>query len=253
MTETFKVGDKVQHDDKTATVAGGPHMGYSAWYVVEDADGKEYPVGADRLTLAPTDPRREVVARALSDWDRNIRPDEACHGADAILAALDAMETPHPHYMTGSPDSAESSCLHCGNSGSEVDEPRPLAVGDMVRITRELRPEHSTDGPNTGKVGPIIAIHSEEDYPYDVDVSGYGQCAVHSVERITGDTETIDGVTYDLNARYRDEDDDAWERQDDGSWRHVEYASGEPVSRPISARVTDLWTLIGKYGPLTRI
>ncbi|MFE5159117.1 hypothetical protein ACFRNT_11395 [Streptomyces sp. NPDC056697] len=114
---TYTVGDKVLRDGYPVTIAGGPHTGYSEWYAVKGEDGKVYPAGADRLAPVSTDPRREVVARALCeqngrDWDetdRNIyRP-----RADAILAVLDAMETP-------------------------AEEPKPLAVGDRIRILENV-------------------------------------------------------------------------------------------------------------------
>ncbi|GAA1064711.1 phiSA1p31-related protein [Streptomyces asiaticus] len=236
MTDTFKVGDKVQHDDKTATVAGGPHMGYSKWYVVEDADGKEYPVGADRLTLVPTDPRRDVVARAIYDHRYPLRTDgdqehrlSVFRGdADAILAALDAMEAP-------------------------AEEPRPLVVGDMVRITRENDPEYESPGARTGRIGPLVAVYpGDHDYPYTVNVSGYGDCMSHSVERVTdADVEVIDGVTYDLGAKYKDQDGDVWRlRRVSGVVRATmnidETEFPDEDSRTLAHAIE-------AYGPLTRI
>ncbi|MGP3940492.1 phiSA1p31-related protein [Streptomyces sp. 6N106] len=242
MTE-FKVGDKVQLNDKTVNIVGGPHVGYSAWYVVEDADGKQYPVRADRLHLVPIDPRREVVARALFndvratdalDWEElsGGRRDDYRHSADAILAALDA---------------------HDGRITTPAAEPRPLAVGDMVRITRELAPTDGGPGELTGKVGPLVELRQYDDrYPYAVQVPGYGYCSAHSVERVAGDTETIDGVTYELNAEYTDSDGDVWsfERRPDGTVRsdygRAEYRNFTDNSRTLAHA-------IAAYGPLTRV
>ncbi|MFD0650182.1 phiSA1p31-related protein [Streptomyces malaysiensis subsp. malaysiensis] len=77
---------------------------------------------------------------------------------------------------------------------------------------------------------------------------------------MTGDTETIDGVTYDLNARYEDRAGDIWARQDDGLWWVDQWSSGRmatidthPDTDNESYRDYTLVNVVDTFGPLTRI
>ncbi|MFF1417596.1 phiSA1p31-related protein [Streptomyces sp. NPDC058280] len=63
-----------------------------------------------------------------------------------------------------------------------------------------------------------------------------------------GELHTVDGVTYDLTAEYRDRDGD--------TWRFAEVNGvirGEMYGVVVTERSTGLSSVIREYGPLTRI
>lgn len=72
--------------------------------------------------------------------------------------------------------------------GGEV-KPAPVKVGDLVRITAEY-----SDGTGrcTGKTGPLVEVNLDDtEFPYEVDVPGYGRCGAHSVALVGGTADPL--------------------------------------------------------------
>lgn len=79
-------------------------------------------------------------------------------------------------------------------------------------------------------------------------------------ERVTGDTEVIDGVTYELAARYRDHAGDVWARQSDGLWWVDEWENGMKATIDVDYTTDNeyfrdypLANVVTQYGPLTKL
>ncbi|WP_458085785.1 phiSA1p31-related protein [Streptomyces malaysiensis] len=243
----FKVGDKVRNAVfGVGTVVYGPYTSASHTdvYLAEYAGGTHRAVMGKHLTLIPkvdpTDPRREVVAKALFndvratdaiDWEELSGPgkDRHRHSADAILAALDAMETPEEPLAAGD----KIRILAEGHQGAKV------YVGDVLTVKSVHGTWFRTNAPRMGTPGCV--------WSFEMQSEGTGW------ERTTGDTETIDGVSYDLNARYKDNAGDVWARQADGLWMVDQWEDGSPATDNISYRDMSLERVVTTYGPLTRV
>lgn len=241
MTDTFKVGDKVEHEALgVGELTYGPftNMFGNPSYLLRGEDGRERVANVGGLSIVPADPRREVVARAIydsepygGDWTTVNGTSKSAYlaQADAILAALDAMETP-------------------------ADEPAPLKVGDKIRI---LEDRNNCANVRVGDVLDVRAAHGSwfqtnapraetpgARWAFEMADEGTGW------ERVTADTETIDGVTYDLNAKYRDAEGDVWRlRRVDG----VVRATTSSLDRYPDLLSLTPEEVSAEYGTLTRI
>lgn len=132
-------------------------------------------------------------------------------------------------------------------------EPRPLAIGDKIRI---LVDDHQGARVLAGDVLTVNSVHGDKfstNAPrstFSLRWNFYLHTEGTGWERVTGDTETVDGVVYDLSAEYRDRDGDVWrfDRRPNGAVRG-EYG----LPRSIDNHSAPLRDVVRDYGPLTKI
>ncbi|MEU7243381.1 phiSA1p31-related protein [Streptomyces sparsogenes] len=235
---TFAIGDKVTHDGKSATIEGGPHTGYSEWYAVKGDDGKVYPVGADRLTVASGFAIGDEVETAAGYRAKVVAGPFVNRYGDGddrfwVLEDEDGKHSaPHEYALT-------------------KVEPEPIKVGDRVRVVLATHAEK-----RHGSVGVVTNV-SADWKPYDGPVHQYevefndgDEIYAATVEKVTDDPNlhTYNGVTYDLSAEYRDKDGDIWRFA-----RVGDEVRGEWGTYHITETSYTLEDVADRFGPLTRV
>jgi hypothetical protein len=134
-------------------------------------------------------------------------------------------------------------------------EAREIKVGDRVKVI-------DADGRDkfVGRIGVVTRLDEGSELPYLVEfgdgqgihgaANGQWWCGnVELVGESSCDTFKHDGVTYDLNAKYRDKDGDVW---------RFELVKGVPrggisVGGPINEWNESLSSVVDDFGPLTKI
>lgn len=237
----LKVGDKVTHDDHgDGEIEYGPYntLFEETAYLVAFAGARHSTVFAEHLTLRTAfkvgdgalfeDGHTEVVGGPFVDSD----------GTEWFV-----------HTQRGNHRMSPTRAL------SLLPSPAPLAVGDKIRI---LEDGHAWAGVKFGDIlkvtrGPgdselfrtdAPGEPSRECWSFRIEAEGTGW------ERVTEDTETVDGVTYILGAVYRDCNGDFWEftRRHDGRvpGRWYDNNGDGGYSWSLAAAVSE-------FGPLTRV
>ncbi|OKI19282.1 phiSA1p31-related protein [Streptomyces sp. CB03911] len=254
MVETFKVGDKVESVTfGKGTVALGPFQGVfslsATRYAVELTEGESAGRIAmmDEHTLKAVPTTFEIGARVVHQHTGDAVSTVAAgpfreHHSSRVWYVLENLDGSHqasdPKYLSAAPEPA----------------PDVVSVGDRVRIL-EARFAESV----IGKLGTVTRVDctfrqlAGDLHPFEVKVDGGGTPYVKRVERITDEparTFVYDGVTYDLDATYEDEDGDLWRWHTDPVHEDGSPRAGMNGNAP---RHNSLRTVVANYGPLTKI
>jgi len=235
---TFKVGDKVTHEAHgDGEVKYGPfssfYLSSGDCYLVEFAERGHATCSSPRLTPRPA---FKVGDRATWGVFHEVTvtagPFHTAFGTTWYVVVTDK-----------GTEKAESDDL------SLVAEPAPLKVGDKIRILADS--VHGTSIKHGEMLKVARARPDSDGYfvagGWFLPLSAEGT----SWERVQEDTETINGVTYVMGARYKDRQGDFWEfsRQDDGGvtgkWC---YSNGDPGESGWS-----LESAVENFSPLTRV
>ncbi|MFI9123847.1 phiSA1p31-related protein [Streptomyces bikiniensis] len=243
MTNTLKVGDKVSYEGfGTVELTYGPFVGTfgDEQFLVRRTDGREIPVPSDELTPLPKFAVGDKVTTGRAEFTVEAGPFQG-YGE---------------WYAIRQEDGKVVSSAGLG-AFTKVEPAREIKVGDRVRVTDD-------DGGGghrfNGRVGTVVGLHGpHSDLPYKVkfgngrgfhgDLNGTWNCrAVELLDSPAG-TETVDGVVYDLNARYSDNDGDVWKfkKFPDGEVR------GTYGRREVHDYDEKLKNVVRSYGPLTRV
>ncbi|MGW1268169.1 phiSA1p31-related protein [Streptomyces sp. NPDC002491] len=253
MSATFEVGQKVEHIDRgEVEITYGPFTGSfgSQRYLVRIAEGKEVAVSPGNLSAIPVTPKFSV-GDVVTLATRPTRPK-----ATVEYGPFDDREVYVVKLVDEPADEDEVRTFTAmAHVMTAVPEPEPLKVGDRVRVVKDDR--YNQHGEFVGRTGVLRVVYDDDrvrlykvklDDPSGTWDDGSWWCA--EVERAgDDDTYTHDGVTYDLSARYLDEDGDEWAFRRRGS---VVQAQTTPVADWAWGDFT-LPYVIATYGPLTRI
>ncbi|MFJ5103209.1 phiSA1p31-related protein [Streptomyces sp. NPDC088554] len=242
----FKVGDKVEHPTGgTCTVRYGPYR--TRWnpdlYLLEMADGTHF--DADDLEVSAPLPAFAVGDKAKMAGETE--PVEIIGGPYKnryrVWFAVKA--------EVGDATASEGDL-------TALPAPDPIKAGDRVRVTDD-------DGAHqfVGRIGRVVKLNSDASrLPYRVqfgdgrgfhgEENGHWNCV--AVERVT-DTYEYDGVTYDVDAQYRDSDGDVWffKRMPDGAVRGEYRASTSTYEPHIDNFSETLETAAIMHGPLLKV
>ncbi|MFD9205938.1 phiSA1p31-related protein [Streptomyces sioyaensis] len=241
--QTFKIGDEATYGDKAVTISGGPHVGYSKWYVALGADGKEFPASADLLTLVP--------AFAIGDEVTY----EYGGGGKLIAGPFKSGYHDTPFWVLEKPDGTHMTPTQ--NSLTKVVKPEPdtIKVGDRVRVVEDganhadvKRGDEFTVTQAHERFGPLTIV-------VDDGAGGHWYFRPEDVEKVADRSPnmfTHNGVTYDLSADYRDRDGDLWSFARVGDEVRGEFGTG--YRRDFINGYSDtLESAVRRYGPLTRV
>ncbi|MEU0860644.1 phiSA1p31-related protein [Streptomyces griseofuscus] len=243
MTETFEVGQRVKHQNRTAEheVSYGPFtspLGF-VWYVIRNTDTlREDTARGSDLSAIPEPPKFAVGDKVTSFGD----PYTILAGPFRGCTEWYVVEDADGKALSATEDDLVA-----------VTVPDPIKVGDRVRIVRATCAT-STHG-REGVITSTSETWREEQgdtHPYIVRLADDDTVHVAEVERIDStpaDTYEHDGVTYDLSARYRDRDGDVWKFERIGDDVYGDFGVG---AYPTEGG----WTLASAarhYGPLTRV
>lgn len=247
---TFKVGDLVGHGSHgDGEITYGPVLGA---------------YGGERVIVKFSDGERAVNPNTIYRWPAFAIGDTVKLSYDKRLVKLVAGPFKNQYddviWVGEWPDGTHV-FPHEGDSMEKVKTPdsRPIEVGDRVRVV--------VDDPDiqAGEfVGLVGVVDDKSGSVYKVrfgDGTGRhgdkanGHWWVEKVERVAdegAETETYDGIVYDLSARYRDTDGDYWTfRRINGTVRG--NYRGIDVEAIVSAHNETLAHAVREYGPLTRV
>lgn len=240
MTE-FKVGDKVKHNILgVVEVAYGPYTGTFGrkHSVIRLESGRETSVPADTLTALPA-----FATFAVGD-----KVDHRTFGAGTVAFGPFTHHSGPDHYLMVDDDSKHALVVADALTAAKADE--PIKVGDKVRVL--------IDGAEfaTVKAGDVFTVSEVRHGRVVVDaplrVGGRSwYFNLESVEKVTEPSKpfTMRGVTYDLDAKYRDKDGDVWRFAIvDGS-----LVRGEMGSATIDQHSDLIADVVDNYGPLHKI
>ncbi|MFF3140416.1 phiSA1p31-related protein [Streptomyces sp. NPDC057927] len=242
MTETFEVGQKVQHDVRgELEVTYGPFRGLYVHtaYLAKGANDTEILVKADALSAIPEPPKFAVGDKVTST--AAFRGEEGTLVAGPFAASYGVndfwvMEVDGKHQAP-----VEATLTKVTESA--------IKVGDRVRV---LAASYADD--DHGKVGTALGVNSREEFdgirhPFYVDLGDGNTVYASAVERVEDENAyTYNGVTYDLSAKYRDKDGDVWEFT-----RFGVLITGAMNGTPANDAHRTLDSVVDAYGPLTRV
>lgn len=238
MAETFKVGDRVKHAEEGAgEIAFGPfdHIYGAGRYVVKLEGGKHAVGNGSNLT----------ALHAFAVGDKAV-----CDGTAVSVIAGPFTNKYHTWYVVDMPDVG-----HTFGSESDlkaVTASGPIKVGDRVRVTDD-------DGGGSfqfnGLVGIVKRVTDSAGLPYLVEFGDgrgshgarNGRWNCKAVEKVDADTVEYDGITYDLSAKYRDNEGDTW------SFVGERHADGSPKVYCSMSGYDSLADALDSYGPLSKI
>lgn len=246
MTATFQIGDKVTAlGQRQVTITYGPFLSTFdryEMYVAADGAGRERSYQTTDLTTLP--------AFAVGD-------DVMFGGCPAKIAGgpVVGFHTDERLYLVtltdgeyaGKGDMAREGAL----SAALADE--PIKVGDLVRIVYAKYAEEQH-----GKTGVVTSTSEDwrgwigDTHPYSVLLANGDAVYARDVERVDeplANTYTHNGVTYDLAAKYRDNDGDEWEFARFGA----EVEGGIYGAPKYPGDGDELGYVVRTYGPLTRV
>lgn len=249
---TFEVGDKVRDGGDEYIIKAGPFKGYSEWYAVADAEGRELQANADTLTAVPApepvkvgDRVRVVLAKHAEEY----------HGKAGTVTSVSGTWAPdgelHAYRVrvdgVGALDVAKVEKLPADGVA-----PEPVKVGDRIRVT--------VDGANLAMVskGDVFTVDRLTERGIRTTSTPRRSTGwfftPENFEKITdADTFTEDGVTYDLTAQYRDKDGDRWDFSAD-----LLGSDGTPRARmnsdaPFDDDLCTLRYVTNNYSPLRMV
>ncbi len=252
MTETFKVGDVVELNNTRRERGTVDHIYTSAasgrtMHVVKlDDGGKSYLSDVEGMT------------RVLTTFEHGARVVHTSTG-DAVSVVrggpfLERYDGSSWYVVENADGSHETSAARYLSAAPEP-EPAPIKVGDRVRILEASHAEfhHGRTAMVTRTDGTwrsdALGVH-----PYVVRLDSGGTLHVKRVERLEDEPANVfvhNGVTYDLDATYRDKDGDRW--QFGGGLVH---ADGAPIGSMngvgYQLQNVSLIHAANRYGPLTR-
>lgn len=243
-TQTFKAGDKVTHGDsgRSAEVKFGPFASsFGADRYMVQFDGSDYlmQVIGSNLTLRP----------AFQVGDK-----VTVEGADTTIAAGPFVDDDGSVTYVAKSDYGDHE-LYSADVIKPVPAVAPLKPGDKIRI---LKGDLQRANVSAGDVLTVQTV----DYDGNITTNAprglpdywyFGRSHEGTGwERVTTDTETYDGVTYDLSARYRDEDGDYWTfKRIDGTVRG--NCAGTNRAVEVSEYSEPLSSAVRNFGPLMRV
>lgn len=234
----FKVGDKVRH-----SIRGEMEITYGPYdigkYIARNSEGTESSVLGGYLTVMP----------AFTAGDK-----AKMHGeSDPVEIVAGPFRNRYMKWYVVRAGVGETTAAE-GNLTAIPDD--AIKVGDRVRVTDD-------DGGGsfrfTGRIGIVKRMNVGDFLPYLIEfgdgrgghgaVNGRWNCK--AVERVTdaeSDSHTVDGITYDLTAQYRDRDGDTWTlKRVDGTVRASMGGS------PVTVDSHSLSYIARNYSPLVKI
>lgn len=251
MTQTFKVGDRVQVlSGGYGVVTHGPvnsTFGYHKLVIVKQD-------GDDERAFKTSD-LKQAAKFAVGDRVRGL-----ASGTIYTIEAGPFNNGIEDWYATKNPDGTvghnEADWLTAADPEPAKDE--PLNPGDVVRIPRD-----GLEGADV-KARDLLVVKEVEGYLDDMTVIVHAAPGAHqdewyfdseAVERVDPTTvAVVDTVAYDLSARYRDRDGDYWTFERRSSGEVLGNCTHSPLGSP---RITDysdsLSYAVENYGPLTRV
>lgn len=249
MTEqTFKVGDKVRHETYgRGIVTYGPTDGpFGRDRVVIRFDGR-----AREMTVDP----RSLTASATFEVGEKVQGRYSAVPLTIEAGPFTYSGTEWYAVRLADGDVSNMTAGYLSPAPADV----PIKVGDRVRVLDDdpaFRP-----GDYIGKVGTVNRLNSPTSrLPYSVRFDdGQGLATrtwnVKSVERVSaGDTETIDGIAYDVTAKYKDRDGDTWSfKRIDGTVRGEYSSAGDDRSDYVTQYSDTLSYAVREFGPLRRV
>ncbi|MFE5828705.1 phiSA1p31-related protein [Streptomyces sp. NPDC056508] len=233
MTE-FKVGDKATHEGfGDVEITYGPYTNAfgSTRFLARRENGCEVAVDPGSMTITPKFAVGDKVTTGRAEFTVEAGPFQG-YGE---------------WYAVRQGDGKVVSSAGLG-AFTKVEPAREIKVGDRVRIL--------TTGARGASVvaGEIYTVRYVDPGEVQVDGSGHADrwyLDPGDVELLTeppADTETVDGVVYDLSARYRDRDGDVWHFK-----RFGDDVRGGIGRTPTSAGDGDSLRFAHGYGPLIKI
>lgn len=248
MTE-FKVGDEVTLNTRAgarATVEYGPYGAARETYLVKLLEGE------DEGDIFPS------LAYIMKPAPKFAVGDKVTSTSDFRGAVCELVAGPfksifgHTFWVVEGPGGT-----HSGPHESTLTKvtAREIKVGDRVRVVRAKWASE-----RHGKVGTVVSVtetwtpRNDVVHPFKVKFSDGDSINAAEVELVdeasatNSNTHTVNGVAYDLTARYRDKDGDRW--------RFKRFGSKVTGSHPDDEPEEDSWTLeyiVHRWAPLTRI
>jgi hypothetical protein len=242
MAATFKVGDKVVNEIFGAgEIVYGPYGDDRTSYFMKAEDGLHHTVTGSLLSPAAKFKVGDTARGVVSGQEYTIEggpffgPVEwyAAKRGDGTVTNLNATQL-RPVEPTPTISGFASSSLK---------------VGDVVRILHD-----DADGADV-KAGDLLAVKI---------VGAFGKVRVHAAPgaRMSSwyiggsnyakvpavEVAVHDGVVYDLSAKYKDTDGDAWKFE-----RIGDEVRGNYTSRRVEEWDETLAAVVRSYGPLTRV
>lgn len=251
MTETFEVGQRVKHGvHGEMEITYGPFEGSFSRVVYlarKDGETKERVTAPQTLSAIPEPPKFAVGDKVRGTYART----------PYIIEAGPFFNGDYEWYAV---KDEKGNVSNGGALALEAVETEPVKVGDRVRVVKD--DPNSRTGQYVGMVGTLKMVQETSAYlPYLVEFgngSGIhgdkvnGRWNVAEVERVDDDRNTviIDGTSYDLTAKYRDNEGDVWtfERLPNGDVRG-DYGDDAEVTEYSSF----MESIVRNYGPLTRV
>ncbi|WP_030962641.1 phiSA1p31-related protein [Streptomyces sp. NRRL S-378] len=240
---TFKVGDSVRHESRgRAEVTYGPYENTfgQTCVVVRLENGRESGVSVGALTAEPKFAIGDEVKYEYGGGGTLVAGPFKSGHHDAAIWVVEKSDGTH--------------MVPTENSLSRVEvKAREIKVGDRVRVVRATYASRCH-----GRTGVVTAVGLDwraEDgdahqFRVELDDGDYLYAAeVALLDEAPASTFEHDGVTYDLDAEYRDKDGD--------TWRFVAIKGvprgGMNGRRDIDEYSDSLMSVVDDYGPLTKI
>ncbi|MFC8583198.1 phiSA1p31-related protein [Streptomyces sp. NPDC057217] len=247
MTE-FKVGDKVRHTSYgNVEITYGPYTGEygDARFVVRRENGRESVAVPERMTPLPKFAVGDTVEYEYGE------------GGKLIAGPFRSNYHETPWWVVETANGAHMAPTE--NSLTKAEPAREIKVGDRVRVVKD--DEWTQTGEFVGRLGRVLEIREDgRSLPFRVKLDdpsgtwddGAWWCTeVELVDEAPADTETVNGVVYDLGARYRDKEGDVW-----GLGRFDGMARGtcdDDGNADIDEGSSPLSYIVDRWGPLTRV
>lgn len=237
----FNIGDEVTAlDDRTATITYGPFRSTfdrDEMYVAKDGAGRERAYKTTDLKAKPAFKVGDTVEYEYGSGGKLVAgPFKSGYHDQAIWVVEKADGT----HMTPTQ-----------NSLTKVEPADAIKVGDRVRVLK--------DNANCAdvKAGDVFTVAGLETHlspgVRTTEVPGraggwfFSMTAVEKVTEPAANTYTHDGMTYDLDAQYRDKDGDVW------FFDGQTHRDGSPVIACDGCGFDSIDEAVCYYGPLTKI
>ncbi|MFB7188432.1 phiSA1p31-related protein [Streptomyces sp. NPDC056230] len=205
--QTFKVGDKVVHNDRgTVEVTYGPYTNPIGGtnYVIQLSNGRETPVLSQTLTAL-------VPVFTVGD---KVTSTAAFSGAVAELVAGPFASNFGAFWVAQGANGAHRSVRERTLTKAPAPATALVPVGTRVRIDRAAfaQQDHGRTGVVTSNTETWRA-GDDDSHPYIVEFDG-GDDSIHVAELTLvdepADTFTHNGIVYDFSAEYEDFEGDVW-------------------------------------------